>query len=177
MLFCQVLAWSQLHTQKDCKSDLAVCSMGAPHGTVLVPVLSNPRSFTEHGSLVCIVRIWVQTQLKDLSVSVLFQSDLKPLPPSARLTKLLSRPRKVQTGCNTTLSRLFQCAAQRLHISFCGLQRGQLTSIMFSCFALGMLLENILKNTLCGLFSHWQECVCAWMCVFTPQTKLIVMNC
>lgn len=112
----------------------------------------KPRQFTERSGVVYVVKIWVQTQSTDSSGSAPFvQSDPKPL--------------HVSQNCSAGPEK-FKLSAKWLFLHSFGVQHrgytlGQLTSIMFSCFAPGIVMDSILKHCLCGLFSRWQESVCS----------------
>lgn len=80
---------------------------------------------------------------------------------------------KLLDGFKLSAERLFLCAARRLHISFCGVQRGQPTSIMFSCFCSGAprwkysnaasVGTSVIDRSVCMVVS-----ACVWVFTSSP---------
>lgn len=86
---------------------------------------------------------------------------------------LISHLFKMLDGFKLSAERLILCAARRLHISFCGVQRGQPTSIMFSCFCSGAprwkysnaasVGTSVIDRSVCMVVS-----ACVWVFTSSP---------
>lgn len=63
------------------------------------------------------------------------------------------------------LSVRFKVSPHRLLICFCGQRRGPLTSITFSCFAAGTVMDMILKHWLPLRAFHSLAALCVCVCV------------